>query len=309
MPIKIPDELPAGRALEEEGVEIIRRATAIHQDIRPVRIILLNLMPNKEQTEIQFARLLGNTPLQIELTLMTTASYEPRNTPPGYLDQFYRKLDDVRDEYFDGLIVTGAPIERLPFEEVEYWNELVEIIDWSTRHVARRLGICWGAQALMYHFYRVQKYELPFKLFGVYEHYLAKELPGNGLLTGFTERFPMPVSRYTGNHFEDVTAVPELSVVAHAVESGVAIVHDARRHDLFVLNHLEYDAKTLADEYERDRRAGLETAMPANYFPDDDPRSSPMNRWRPYAFLLMSNWIKLLYRENPFDLTTVRRND
>ena len=305
MPIRIPDELPAGRALEREGVEIIRRETAIHQDIRPVRIILLNLMPNKEQTEIQFARLLGNTPLQIDLTLMTTASYEPRNTPPGYLDQFYRTLDDVRDEFFDGLIVTGAPIERLPFEEVEYWDELMEIVDWSTAHVARRLGICWGAQALMYHRYGVEKYELPRKLFGVYQHFLAKELAHTGLLTGFTDRFPMPVSRYTGNRFEAVSAVPELEVIAQSVESGVAMVIDTATRDLFVLNHLEYDAQTLADEYDRDRRAGLDTALPENYFPDDDPSSPPRNRWRPYAYLLVANWIKQLYLDNPYDLSTL----
>ena len=303
MPIKIPSELPARRELEAEGIEIIGVKSAQSQSIRPLKILFLNLMPRKHQTEIQYARLLGNTPLQIELTLMTTASYAPKNVAKGHMEQFYRKLSDVQDEFFDGMIVSGAPIERLPFEDVNYWPELTEIIDWSTKHVARRMGICWGAQALMYHLHGVEKYEHPKKLFGIFDHALETNQRPAGFLAGFTHRFPMPVSRYTGNKVEAIEQVPSLEILARSSDSGVAMVLDAKSQDIFVLNHLEYDAETLAEEYERDREAGVETALPENYFPEDDPEKSPMNSWRPYAFLLISNWINELYRTNPFDLS------
>lgn len=309
MPIKIPTALPARKELEQEGVELIGQESALRQDIRPVKILLLNLMPKKHETEIQYARLLGNTPLQIELTLMTTASYEPRNVPSGHLEQFYRQLEDIADDFFDGMIFTGAPIERLPFEEVDYWNELTEIIDWSSTHVAHRLGICWGAQALMYHLHGVEKYELSEKLFGIFDHTLDSDGRRTGLLAGFTNRFPMPVSRYTGNRPEAITKTKNLEILASSTESGVAMVRDSRDHDLFVLNHLEYDAETLAEEYERDHEAGLNTQLPANYFPDDNPELSPTNRWRPYAFLLMANWLKDLYRRNPYDLSELARRN
>ena len=303
MPIKIPNALPARRELEREGVEIIGQESALQQDIRPLKIILLNLMPKKHETEIQYARLLGNTPLQIELTLMTTASYEPRNVPAGHMDQFYRRLEDIKSEFFDGMIFTGAPIERLAFEDVDYWPELTRIIDWSSAHVASRLGICWGAQALMYHLHGVEKYELPSKLFGVFDHALESDGRQAGLLAGFTKHFPMPVSRYTGNRPEAIAKAPQLKILAQSEESGVAMVRDARSLDLFVLNHLEYDAETLAEEYARDHEVGVDTALPANYFPEDNPELPPVNRWRPYAFLLAANWIKDLYGQNPFDLS------
>jgi len=305
MPIKIPDKLPARTELEHEGVEIIDQQSALHQDIRPLKILLLNLMPKKKETEIQFARLLSNTPLQIELTLMTTASYQPQNTPADYLLQFYRRLPDVRDEFFDGLIVTGAPVETIDFEKVDYWSELTEIIDWSSSHVVRRLGTCWGAQALLYHLHGVDKFELPEKLFGVFDHALDPGRQRVGLLAGFTDRFPMPVSRYTGNREEDIAAVPNLSVLARSPESGVALVLDDRTKDVFVLNHLEYDADTLANEYARDLKAGLGTKLPAHYFPSDDPLLPPVNRWRTYAFLPFANWIKDLYHDAPFDLSNL----
>ncbi len=305
MPIKIPDKLPARTELENEGVEIITRETALRQDVRPLKILLLNLMPKKKETEIQFARLLSNTPLQIELTLMTTASYQPQNTSADYLLQFYRCLPDVRDEFFDGLIVTGAPVETIDFEKVDYWSELGEIIDWSSSHVLRRLGICWGAQALMYHLHSVDKFELPEKLFGVFNHTLDTGRRRVGLLAGFTDRFPMPVSRYTGNRAEDIAAAPNLSVLARAPESGVAMVFDDDTKDVFVLNHLDYDADTLANEFVRDVREGLETKLPVHYFPSDDLLLPPVNRWRTYAFLLFANWIKDLYHDSPFDLSTL----
>ncbi len=305
MPIKIPNELPARKDLEAEGIEIIGLNSALRQEIRPLKILFLNLMPRKHQTEIQYARLLGNTPLQIELTLMTTASYAPKNVSKGHLDQFYRKLPDIENEFFDGMIISGAPIERLAFEEVSYWDELTQIIDWSSRHVARRLGVCWGAQALMYQLHGVEKYEHPKKLFGVFDHALETQQRPKGLLSGFTNRFPMPVSRYTGNRPEDILRVPDLEILSRSPEAGVAMVLDSRTRDVFILNHLEYDAETLAEEYARDREAGLQTDLPANYFPEDDPEKSPANSWRPYAFLLIANWINDLYRTNPFELSAM----
>jgi homoserine O-succinyltransferase len=305
MPIKIPDKLPARTELENEGVEIIDQQTALRQDIRPLKILLLNLMPKKKETEIQFARLLSNTPLQIELTLMTTASYQPQNTSADYLLQFYRRLPEVQSEFFDGLIVTGAPVETIDFEKVDYWSELTEIIDWSRSHVLRRLGTCWGAQALLYHLHGVNKVPLPEKLFGVFDHALDPGRQRVGLLAGFTDRFPMPVSRYTGNRAEDIVATPNLSVLARAPESGVALVIDDATKDVFVLNHLEYDADTLANEYARDLREGLGTKLPVHYFPSDDPLLPPVNRWRTHAFLLFANWIKDLYHDAPFDLSTL----
>ena len=302
MPIRVPNNLPALETLNAEQVDVMPQETAARQDIRPLRLLLLNLMPKKRDTEIQFARLFGNTPLQVEMILMTTASYTPRNTEAGYLRRFYRQLDDVRDDYFDALIVTGAPIETLPFDEVAYWQELTEIMDWSRSHCFRRLGICWGAQALLWHFFKVPKHQLEAKLFGVYDHRLA---PVSGrLMHGFTDRFPMPISRYTMNRTDDIKAAG-LDVRADGVECGAGMVRDPQRGDLFVFNHLEYDATTLADEYHRDVAAGLATVMPENYFPDDDPGQAPINNWRPFAFLLISNWINDLYQTTPFDLTKI----
>ena len=302
MPIRVPNNLPALETLNAEQVDVMPQETAARQDIRPLRLLLLNLMPKKRDTEVQFARLFGNTPLQVEMILMTTASYTPRNTEAGYLRRFYRQLDDVRDDYFDALIVTGAPIETLPFDEVAYWQELTEIMNWSRSHCFRRLGICWGAQALLWHFFKVPKHQLEAKLFGVYDHRLA---PVSGrLMHGFTDRFPMPISRYTMNRADDIKAAG-LDVLADGVDCGAGMVRDPKSGDLFVFNHLEYDATTLADEYHRDVAAGLATVMPENYFPDDDPGHAPINNWRPFAFLLISNWVNDLYQTTPFDLTKI----
>jgi len=220
------------------------------------------------------------------------------------LRRFYRQLDDVRDEYFDALIVTGAPIETLPFEEVNYWQELSEIMDWSRTHCFRRLGICWGAQALLWHFFKVPKHQLDSKLFGVFDHRLS-HISGR-LMNGFTDRFPMPISRYTMNRTDDIEAAG-LDVLANGVDCGAGMVRDPNSGDLFVFNHLEYDATTLADEYHRDIGAGLDTSLPQNYFPNDDPTQSPVNNWRPFAFLLISNWINDLYQSTPFDLTEIEQ--
>lgn len=302
MPIRVPDNLPALDNLLAEQVDVMAQQDALRQDIRPLRLLLLNLMPKKQDTEIQFARLFGNSPLQIEMILMTTASYTPRHTEPGYLRRFYRRLDDVRDEHFDALIVTGAPIERLPFEDVAYWEELTEILNWSRTHCFRRLGICWGAQALLYHFHGVPKYDVGDKMFGVYEHQLSQLT--DRLMRGFTDQFPMPVSRYTENRRQDLAAAG-LEVLAESSECGVGMVRDPSGGDLFVLNHLEYDADTLGAEYRRDCDEGLTTAVPHGYFPNDNPDEEPVNFWRPFAFLLISNWINDLYRATPFDLTTL----
>ena len=301
MPIKIQHDLPARSVLEEENVDLIISNEAMRQDIRPLRILLLNLMPKKKETEIQFARLLGNSPLQIELTLMTTASYTPKNTEQGYLRRYYRRLDDIRDEFFDAILITGAPIETMPFDQVDYWPELVEIFNWSQSHCFRRLGICWGAQALLYHLYGIEKHQSAEKTFGIFNHQVMENT--SRLMKGFTDNFPMPVSRYTYNRRDDFEAVDQLDLLAWSAESGPGMVRDGTTGDIFILNHLEYDADTLAAEYHRDAGQGLDTALPANYFPDDDPSAAPVNYWRPFAFLLMANWMHDLYQDTPFDLT------
>ena len=304
MPIKVPDSLPAQEILANEGVDLIAENAAQHQDIRPLRLLLLNLMPKKKDTEIQFARLFGNSPLQIDMLLMTTASYTPRNTEPAYLRRFYRHLDDVRDEYFDALIVTGAPVETLPFDSVQYWPELQEIVEWSKTHCFRRLGICWGAQVLMKQFHGLEKYQMSEKLFGVFDHQLASS--SGRLMQGFTDIFPMPVSRHTYNDGQELEKAG-LDVLAKSEEAGIGMARCPQTGDLYVMNHLEYDAHTLADEYHRDAAEGLETALPVHYFPEDDPSKEPINRWRPFAYLLMANWINDLYRDTPYDLKMLGR--
>ena len=240
-------------------MDLITEQTAARQDIRPLRLLLLNLMPKKKDTEIQFARLFGTSPLQVDMLLMTTASYTPRNTEPAYLRRFYRQLDDIRDQFFDALIITGAPVETLPFEKVQYWPELEQIMDWSRTHCFRRLGICWGAQVLLKHFHGLNKYQLADKLFGVFNHALSPE--NSRLMQGFTDSFPMPISRYTFNKEDEITAAG-LSVLARSDTAGVGMVRCPSSGDLYVLNHLEYDADTLAAEYFRDAAAGLSTALP-----------------------------------------------
>lgn len=305
MPIKVPDNLPALTQLQTEGVDIIPDMLAAKQDIRPLRLLMLNLMPKKKDTEIQFARLFGSSPLQVELILMTTASYQPTNTEPAYLRRFYRQLDDVRDLYFDALIVTGAPVETLEFDKVTYWDELAEIYEWSKTHCFQRLGICWGAQALMKLAYDVPKHTMDDKLFGVYRHNLAPD--AGRLLHGFTQEFPMPVSRYTMNKPEDIKAAG-LSVLAQSDEVGIGMVRCDKTNDLFVLNHLEYDAETLAAEYQRDASEGLGTPVPANYYPQDNPDLPPVNYWRPFAYLLMANWLNDLYQTTLYDLSSLSDN-
>ena len=299
MPIKIPDSLPAREMLLDEDVDLIDTSIAQNQDIRPLKFLLLNLMPQKNQTEVQFARLLGASPLQIELTLMTTQSYSPKNTSKNHILEFYKSLDEIKNNFYDVLIITGAPIETIPFEEVKYWQELKEIISWSSSNVFRRIGICWGAQALLKELHNVEKHQIKRKLFGVYDHNLNKSKRYR-LMNGFIDRFPMPVSRYTENKEKEILQ-SGLEILAFSSESGVGMVRCPKSKDLFILNHLEYDAKTLKDEFLRDKAGNFDIKLPNNYFPNNDINLEPINRWRPYAFLLFSNFINEVYQDVPFN--------
>ena len=291
--------MPAHKELIAEKVDIITYSIAERQDIRPLKLLFLNLMPKKIETEIQFARLLSASPLQIDLKLMTTETYAPKHTEVAYLRQFYRGLNDVKNEYYDALIITGAPVEKMPFEEVSYWNELCEIVDWSLSHCFRRLSVCWGAQALLKHFYNIPKHNYKKKKFGVFNHKLPI-YPGR-ILQGFTENFPMPVSRYTFTKAEDLQK-ERLKIMAISDEAGVGMVRCEKTGDFYVFNHLEYDANTLGDEYFRDNLSGVETNIPKNYFPNNDKTKYPENTWKPFAYLLISNWLNDLYQDTPFDL-------
>ena len=299
MPIKIHDNLPARKVLLNELVDVINSSSAEKQDIRPLRFLLLNLMPKKLQTEVQFARLIGASPLQIELTLLTTNTYSPKNTQKEYLIEFYKTLDEVKDNFYDVLIITGAPIETINFKDVRYWSELNDIIEWSKTNVFRRIGICWGAQALLKVLFNVEKYTMADKLFGVFDHNLNQEKKYR-LLQGFIDRFPMPVSRYT-EVIESEIKTAGLEILAFSRESGVGMVRCPKSKDLFILNHLEYDAITLKEEFLRDKSENIGIQIPKNYFPDDDIQKDPINRWRPYAFLLFSNFINEVYQDVPFE--------
>ena len=301
MPIKIHDNLPARKLLQNEIVDIIDSSTAEKQDIRPLKFLLLNLMPKKLETEVQFARLLGASPLQIELTLMTTETYSPKNTKKEHLIEFYKTLDNIKNNFYDVLIITGAPVETVPFKEVQYWNELKNIISWSSRNVFRRIGVCWGAQALLKVLHNVEKHSMDKKLFGVYDHNLDQEKRYR-LMQGFIDRFPMPVSRYTKNKKEEIKQAG-LEILAFSPSSGVGMVRCPETKDLFILNHLEYDAITLKDEFLRDKSQNTKIDIPVNYFPNNDINLEPINRWRPYAYLLFTNFINEVYQDVPFDFT------
>jgi len=303
MPIKIPDNLPARSVLETEGVNVMLETDAIRQDIRPMRIGLLNLMPNKVKTETQFARLLGASPLQVELTLVKVTNHVPRHTPTEHIVSFYRDWEDVRGEKFDGFIVTGAPVETLPFEEVTYWDELRRIFDWTQTNVHGLMTICWGAQAAVHHFHGMNKYPLKDKMFGVYRHRILT--PASPYLRGFSDDFSIPVSRWTEVRREDIPAASGMTVLMESDEAGLCLIDDPRHRALHMFNHIEYDSSSLGDEYFRDRAANLPVAVPKNYFPDDDPRQPPLNRWRSHAHLLFGNWINQIYQTTPFDVREI----
>jgi len=303
MPIKIPDNLPARSVLETEGVNVMLETDAIRQDIRPMRIGLLNLMPNKVKTETQFARLLGASPLQVELTLVKVTNHVPRHTPTEHIVSFYRDWEDVRGEKFDGFIVTGAPVETLPFEEVTYWDELRRIFEWTQTNVHGLMTICWGAQAAVHHFHGMNKYPLKDKMFGVYRHRILT--PASPYLRGFSDDFSIPVSRWTEVRREDIPAASGMTVLMESDEAGLCLIDDPRHRALHMFNHIEYDSSSLGDEYFRDRAANLPVAVPKNYFPDDDPRQPPLNRWRSHAHLLFGNWINQIYQTTPFDVREI----
>jgi homoserine O-succinyltransferase len=303
MPIKIPDDLPARATLAAEGVMVMREADAVRQDIRPMRIGLLNLMPNKIRTETQIARLLGATPLQVELTLVKMTNHVARNTPSEHIISFYHDWQDIRAERFDGFIVTGAPVETLPFAQVTYWDELRRVFDWTQTNVHSSFNICWGAQAAVHHFHGMPKHALAEKAFGVYRH--RNLSPASPYLRGFSDDFSIPVSRWTEVRRGDIPAGTTMSVLMESDEAGLCLLDDPAHRSLHMFNHIEYDSSSLSEEYFRDRDAGKAIAPPRHYFPNDDPARPPENRWRSQAHLLFGNWINQLYQTTPFDVAKI----
>jgi homoserine O-succinyltransferase/O-acetyltransferase len=306
MPIKIPDDLPAVAALESEGVVVMREKDAIRQDIRPLRVALLNLMPDKIRTETQFARLLGATPLQIELTLVKPTDHVSRNTAADHMSAFYRPWADISAEKFDGIIVTGAPVEKMPFEEVSYWDELCRIFDWTRTNVHSALHICWAAQAALRHFHGVPKHALSAKKFGVFPH--RNLAPASPYLRGISDDLAIPVSRWTETRREDVAAIGGLKPLLDSDDAGICLVDEPARRTLYMFNHFEYDSDTLANEYFRDVKAGMEIAPPAHYFENDDPQRPPANRWRSHAHLFVANWINVIYQSSPFEIGAIGKS-
>jgi len=306
MPVKIPDTLPAMGILESENIFVMTERLAQQQDIRPLRIAILNLMPTKINTETQLLRLLGNSPLQVEIDLLHMDSHESKNTPAEHLLEHYLTFKDVRENTYDGLIITGAPVEVMPFEEVDYWEELKEIMDWALTHAFSTFYICWGAQAGLHHYYGIPKYLLPEKMFGVFPHHL--NVRNERLARGFDDVFYAPHSRHTEIRREDVLAVKDLVLLSESPEAGVYIVLSKDRRHVFVTGHSEYDPRTLRDEYARDVARNLPIAVPGNYFPGDDPSREPLVRWRGHANLLYSNWLNYyVYQQTPYDLGKLGR--
>lgn len=305
MPIKIPNQLPATGTLTQENIFVMTETRAMTQDIRPLQILLLNLMPTKVDTETQLARVLGNTPLQIELELIAPSGHVSKNTPPQHMLAFYKTFEEVSARDFDGLVITGAPVENLPFEEVDYWPELCEIMEWSKTHVHSTLHICWGAQAGLYYHYGIPKRTLPEKLFGVFLH--TVEDPNFILFRGFDDRFWVPHSRHTTVYREDIEAVPELKILASSLEAGVYAVKTDGGRQIFLMGHAEYDRDTLKKEYDRDAAAGDSVQLPKHYFPNDDPTRTPVVTWRSCANLLYSNWLNYnVYQTVPYDIRDIR---
>lgn len=306
MPIKIPNDLPAVKILTDENIFVMTQTRAMTQDIRPLKILLLNLMPKKIETETQFSRLLGNTALQVELELIHTKSHKSKNVAEEHLLSFYKTFDEIKNNNYDGFIITGAPIEHLEFEEVEYWDELVEIMEWSKTHVHSTLHICWGAQAGLYYHYGIKKYPLDEKLFGVFPHKV--DYKRSILFRGFDDEFMVPHSRHTTIKREDIDAVPDLKVLSSSEEAGVYAVMSAKGHRIFITGHSEYDADTLKAEYVRDLTQGKPIKIPKNYFPGDNPKKSPLVRWRAHANLLFSNWLNyFVYQTTPYDINSVSK--
>ena len=305
MPIRIPNELPAVKVLTSENIFVMTETRAITQDIRPLKLLILNLMPLKIDTETQLSRMLGNTPLQIEIELLKTSSYESKNTSAEHLITFYKTFDEVKHKKFDGMIITGAPVEQMEFEEVEYWDELCEIMEWSKTNVTSTFHICWGAQAGLYYHYGIKKYPLEKKLFGVYPH--TVEYKNSILMRGFDDVFYVPHSRHTTVKREDIEKVPELKILSTSPQAGVYAISSKNGRQFFITGHSEYDPGTLRKEYLRDKNAGLPIDMPENYFPDDDDTKEPMSTWRAHANLLYTNWLNyFVYQTTPYDINEIK---
>ena len=304
MPIRIPNDLPAADVLQQENIFVMNQNRAGSQDIRPLEIVLLNLMPTKVVTETQLSRLLGNTPLQVNLSLMHTTSHQSKNTPQDHLLSFYKDFDELKHRKFDGMVITGAPVEQLPFEEVDYWQELCQIMEWSKTNVHSTLHICWGAQAGLYYHYGIPKYDLDKKLFGVFPHHA--DYKRSILLRGFDDTFYAPHSRHTTVLRADIEKCPELRILASSREAGVYAVMTKHGKQIFVMGHGEYDPDTLDREYRRDKALGLPISVPAHYYPDDDDTREPLVTWRGHANLLFSNWLNyFVYQTTPYDIMTV----
>lgn len=305
MPINIPEGLPAKEILESEKIFAIENDDAHRQQIRPLKIIILNLMPKKIETETQLSRLLGNSPLQVELELIHTKSHKSKNTSAEHLLAFYKTFDDVKHKTFDGLIITGAPVENMPFEEVNYWDELCEIMEWSKTHVQSTFHICWGAQAGLYYHFGIEKKPLDKKMFGVFKH--KADYKKSILLRGFDDEFMVPHSRHTTVDVEDIKKVPEIKILASSEEAGVYAMATAEGRQIFITGHSEYDANTLANEYFRDLGEGKPIEIPKNYFPDDNPENEPVVTWRSHANLLYSNWLNyFVYQTTPYDIEQIK---
>lgn len=303
MPIKIPQNLPASEILEKEGVLLIQEDDAIRQDIRPLKIALLNLMPKKIETETQIARVLAGSPLQIEITLVAVGGHQPKNTSRDHMIDFYKAWTEIKNEKFDGLIITGAPIEQIPFEDVDYWDELCQIFDWSRSNVFGLFNLCWGAQAALYHFYDIPKYQLDNKRFGIYSHNVCNNK--SILLHGIDDEIQIPISRHTENRITDFGKLPQLELLIDSKEAGMCLVHDKNLRHFHMFNHIEYDSNTLGEEYKRDLEAGKHTSLPKNYYPNDNVDEPPINTWRGNGHLLFTNWINYLYQSTPFKITDI----
>jgi homoserine O-succinyltransferase len=304
MPITLPETLPAFDVLSREGVMVMSDTRAARQDIRPLRIGLLNLMPKKIQTENQFARLIGATPLQIDFQLIRMSEHQTKNTAAAHMEAFYRPFEAVKGERFDGLIITGAPIEHLPFEEVTYWDELEEVMDWTQTNVHSTFGVCWGGMAMAYHFHGIPKHMLPRKAFGCFRH--QNLAPASPYLRGFSDDFVIPVSRWTEMRADEIEAAG-LKILLGSEDVGPCLVEDTGHRALYIFNHFEYDSGTLKEEYDRDVGNGTPINVPLNYYPDDDPTQAPLNRWKSHAHLLYGNWINEIYQSTPYDLAQIGR--
>ena len=301
MPIKVQDGLPALKTLEQENIFVMTNQRATTQDIRPLKIVIVNLMPTKIETETQLLRLLGNSTLQVDIELLQMATHVSKNVSSEHLTAFYKTFDEIKNQYYDGMIITGAPVELLEYEEVDYWEELCQVMDWSKKNVYSTMHICWGAQAAMYHHYGIQKYKLPEKLSGVYTHRVSNIY--HPLMRGFDDKILMPHSRYTGVHRSDIQKFDELEILAYSNMAGVSIVANKNGRQFFVLGHAEYDRNTLYNEYYRDVNKGLHPQIPYNYFMGNDTRSMPVLTWRSYATILYSNWLNYyVYQQTPYNL-------